>query len=119
MAPRLAPPRGGTAVGGKTKQVASVNAVSRTSRGTFRPEQRLLLLDTWRRSGLPAADFASLVGVSTHTLYAWRKRFEESGPAGLEDPPQGSKGKSSSNRPELAKRLAAAVCQPDCLPSST
>jgi hypothetical protein len=26
-------------------------------------EQRLLLLDTWRRSGLPASDFAALVGL--------------------------------------------------------
>ena len=26
--------------------------------------QRLLLLDTWRRSGLPAGDFAPLVGLS-------------------------------------------------------
>jgi hypothetical protein len=36
-------------------------------------EQRLLLLDTWRRSGLPAGDFASMVGVSKHTLYGWKK----------------------------------------------
>src|SRR6516225_11068856 len=27
------------------------------------PEQRLLLLDAWRRSGLPAGDFAPLVGI--------------------------------------------------------
>jgi hypothetical protein len=27
-------------------------------------EQRLLLLDTWRRSGLPAGDFAVLVGLN-------------------------------------------------------
>jgi hypothetical protein len=33
--------------------------------------QRLLLLDTWLRSGLPAGDFAPLVGVSKHTLYLW------------------------------------------------
>jgi hypothetical protein len=32
-------------------------------------------LDTWRRSGLPAGDFA-LVGLSKHTLYVWKKRFE-------------------------------------------
>src|SRR5262245_6826476 len=32
------------------------------------PQQRLLLLDAWRRSGLPAGDFAPLVGVSKHTL---------------------------------------------------
>ena len=33
-------------------------------RHTFTPQQRLLMLDTWRRSGLPAQDFAALVGVS-------------------------------------------------------
>src|SRR5450432_3284709 len=32
----------------------------------FTPEQRLLVLDAWRRSGLPAGDFAPLVGVSKH-----------------------------------------------------
>ena len=48
-------------------------------------QQRLLLLDTWRRSALPAGEFGALVGVSKHTLYAWKKRFEAGGPAGLED----------------------------------
>jgi transposase InsO family protein len=57
------------------------------------PTQRLLLLDTWRRSGLPAGDFAALVGVSKHTLYAWKKRFDQQGPAGLLDQQRGaSKG---------------------------
>lgn len=51
--------------------------------------QRLLLLDTWRRSGLPAGDFAPLVGISKHTLYAWKHKFEQEGPAGLEDKPRG------------------------------
>ncbi|MBZ0135494.1 MAG: transposase [Planctomycetes bacterium] len=50
-------------------------------RQSFTPEQRLLILDTWQRSGLPATDFAPLVGISNHTLYAWRKRFNELGPA--------------------------------------
>lgn len=58
----------------------------------FTPQQRLLLLDTWTRSGLPAGDFAALVGVSKHTLWGWRKRFKESGPAGLEDAPRGGAG---------------------------
>ena len=44
-------------------------------------EQRLLLLDTWQRSGLPAGDFAALVGLSKHTLYAWKKKFDTQGPA--------------------------------------
>jgi transposase InsO family protein len=66
------------------------------------PEQRLLILDTWRRSGLPAGDFASLVGVSKHTLYAWKKRFEADGPAGLMDQPKG--GPRSNRLPDLTKR---------------
>ena len=66
------------------------------------PQQRLLILDTWRRSGLPAADFAELVNLSKHTLYAWKKRFEEQGPAGLMDQPRGTK--AGSRLPELTKR---------------
>jgi transposase len=67
------------------------------------PEQRLLLLDTWQRSGLPAGDFAALVGVvSKHTLYAWKKKFDTLGPAGLMDQPRGAP--SGSKLPELTRR---------------
>jgi transposase InsO family protein len=69
---------------------------------TLTAEQRLLVLDTWRRSGLPAGDFAALVGVAKYTLYAWKKRFEEEGPAGLLDRPRG--GPKGSRLPELTKR---------------
>jgi transposase len=62
----------------------------------------LLLLDTWRRSGLPARDFAPLVGVSRHTLYAWKKKFEAEGPAGLMDRPRG--GPEGSRLPDLTRR---------------
>jgi len=48
----------------------------------------LLALDAWRRSGLPAGDFAPLVGVSKHTLYAWERKFDAQGPAGLLDAPR-------------------------------
>ena len=65
------------------------------------PEQRLLILDTWRRSGLPAGDFAEMVGMSKHTLYAWKSRFEKEGPAGLMDKPKGQKG---SRLPEITRR---------------
>ena len=65
-------------------------------------EQRLLLLDTWRRSGLPAGDFGSLVGISKHTLYSWKKKFETEGPAGLADKPRG--GPTGSRLPEVTKR---------------
>jgi transposase InsO family protein len=66
------------------------------------PEQRLLILDTWRRSGLPAADFSTLVGIPKHTLYTWKKRFEQEGPAGLMDRPRG--GRRGSKLPDLTKR---------------
>jgi len=65
-------------------------------------EQRLLLLDTWRRSGLPAGDFAALIGMSKYTLYAWKKKFEQQGPAGLLDRPRG--GPSGSKLPDLTRR---------------
>ena len=66
------------------------------------PQQKLLLLDTWQRSGLPARDFGALVNVSRQTLYAWKRRFEELGPGGLVDAPKGVK--QGSKLPELTKR---------------
>lgn len=66
------------------------------------PAQRLLLLDTWQRSGLPAGDFAAMVGVSKHTLYAWKRRFDEEGPGGLMERPRG--GARGSKLPELTRR---------------
>jgi transposase InsO family protein len=64
--------------------------------------QRLLLLDTWQRSGLPARDFAPLVGVSRHTLYAWKKKFDQHGPAGLQESPRGRA--PGSRLPDLTQR---------------
>jgi transposase len=62
----------------------------------------LLVLDAWRRSGLPAGDFAPLVGLSRHTLYAWKKRFDDHGPAGLLDKPKGTP--AGSRLPEATRR---------------
>ena len=57
---------------------------------SLRPEERVLLLDMWQRSGLTARDFGALVGVSKHTLFVWKKKFDRSGPAGLSDAPRGA-----------------------------
>jgi transposase InsO family protein len=66
------------------------------------PQQRLLLLDTWQRSGLPASDFAALVGVSKYTLYSWKQKFDSQGPGGLMDQPRG--GPPGSKLPDLTQR---------------
>jgi hypothetical protein len=54
------------------------------------PEQRVLLLDTWQRSGLPAGDFAALVGISKWTLVSWKKRGQAAAkpPLGLRYTPR-------------------------------
>jgi transposase InsO family protein len=77
------------------------------------PQQKLLLLDSWQRSGLPARDFAALVQLSHHTLHAWKRRFEELGPGGLTDQPRGVR--AGSRLPELTKRtiLMLKAAHPD------
>ena len=62
----------------------------------------MLLLDTWQRSGLPASDFGAMVGLSKHTLYAWKARFDKSGPEGLLDQPKG--GPKGSKLADITKR---------------
>ena len=72
-------------------------------------QQRLLILDSWLRSKLPAHDFAGMVGVSPHTLYAWKKRFQEHGPAGLES---GNKGARTGSRlPDTTRRAIVMLKQ--------
>jgi transposase InsO family protein len=65
-------------------------------------EQRLLILDAWTRSGLTAGEFGRIAGVSSHTLYAWRRRFDEFGPAGLDEKRRGAP--QGSRVPEATKR---------------
>jgi transposase InsO family protein len=69
---------------------------------SFKPTERLNLLDIWQRSGLAADEFASLVGLSKHTLYGWKKKFETEGPAGLEDKPRDSAKRQRLN--DLTRR---------------
>jgi transposase InsO family protein len=71
-------------------------------RDSLTPGQRLLLLDTWQRSGLSCRDFAAIVGLSRHTLYHWKRQFATYGPEGLLDRPRG--GPRGSRLPDLTKR---------------
>ena len=91
-----------TGGGVRTKGRRLVKPAEGHTRGSTTPEQKLLILDTWMRSGLPIGDFAGIVGISKHTLYIWKRRFDEQGPAGLLD--RGHGGKKGSRLPEITKR---------------
>lgn len=72
--------------------------------------ERLILLDLKARSGLPTKEFAALVGVSPHTLYEWKRRFDLEGPDGLMEHPR--KGKEGESRlPEVTKRAIVMIRQ--------
>ena len=71
-------------------------------RRSLTPEQRLLILDSWKRSKLPAGDFAPLVGLSRHTLYLWKHKFTKEGPAGFSAKRRGRPG--GSQLPEVTRR---------------
>jgi hypothetical protein len=65
-APRLA---------GRSRHGQRLVAEPADQRPPLMPQQRLLLLDAWVRSGLPAADFAPLVvAVTSSPSQEWPKR---------------------------------------------
>lgn len=77
------------------------------TRSTLTAEERFLVLDAWKRSGLGAAEFSKIVQVSSQTLLAWRRRFDEMGPEGLSDHPRAiPKG---SRLPEATRRAILAM----------
>jgi transposase len=84
------------------------------SRAAHNAAQRLMLLDMAVKSGLPLKEFAELVGLSYHTLYAWKKRFDELGPDGLMEQPRKHK-EPGSRLPEVVKRaiLMIKVAHPE------
>ena len=86
----------------RDRTLATAEEAARSTRA-MTAEQRLLTLDAWQKSGLPAKDFGGLVGVSAQTLYAWRRRFAEHGPAGLVERARGRRA-TGSRLPEATKR---------------
>ena len=77
------------------------------------PQERLLLLDLWQRSGLTARDFGALVGVSRHTLFDWKTKFDRSGPAGLSDRPRGAPAGSRLTEPTQRAILMMKQAHPE------
>ena len=77
------------------------------------PQERLLLLDMWQRSGLTARDFGALVGLSRHTLFDWKKKFDRSGPVGLADRPRGAPRGSRLSEPTQRAILMLKQAHPE------
>ena len=76
---------------------------------------RLLLLETWSRSGLSGKDFSRIVRVSAQQLRGWKRRFERDGPAGLEDAKKGApKGSRLPDTAAHGDRIRLAAL-PTCL----
>ena len=88
--------------GGPLRRVVDVEPQPGVEGVALSGEQRLLILDAWARSELTAGAFGKIAGVSAHTLYAWRRRFEELGPAGLDEKRRGAP--MGSRVPEATKR---------------
>jgi transposase InsO family protein len=82
-------------------------------RRSLRPQERVLLLDMWQRSGLTARDFGALVGVSKETLFVWKRKFERSGPAGLADGPRGAPPGSRLSEPTQRAILMLKQAHPE------
>jgi len=81
----------------------SESTSARATRGPMTPQQRVVLLDIWERSGSSAEEFGELVGVTGTTLYQWRKRFLKDGPLGLMDRPRGVP-KGTTRLPQATQR---------------
>ena len=86
---------------GKPRRTSKTRKPEKSRLENFTGEQRLLLLDCWFRSKLPATEFSPLVGLTSATLYGWRRKFEDESPAGLMGHKRGMKG---SQLPEPTKR---------------
>jgi transposase InsO family protein len=99
---------------GARKGIARQEQLSRAVHGgRLSGDQRLLILDSWQRSGLSAADFAPLVGVTTHTLYTWRRAFNEYGPAALEEHQRGMRKGSRLGEPTKRAILMLKTAHPE------
>jgi transposase InsO family protein len=72
------------------KSTAAERASAEPPPRSLTPQDRVLLLDMWQRSGLGAREFGALVGISRETLFVWKRKFDRSGPAGLDDRPRGA-----------------------------
>jgi transposase InsO family protein len=97
----------------ETRSAAAERASAEPPPRSLTPQDRVLLLDMWQRSGLTARDFGALVGVNKATLFEWKKRFDRSGPAGLSDKPRGAPTGSRLSEPTQRAILMLKQAHPE------
>ena len=68
-------------------------------RGAYPVEERIRAVEAFLKSELTRADFARTWGMSVKTLSIWVRRYEESGPRGLERPRRAKRQKALSPGP--------------------
>ncbi len=83
------------------KRKSRTYSLPATKKKIYKPKERLMILDLYYRSGLTLKAVSDIVGIHSHTLSCWKKRFEEEGPEGLESSKKSNKG---SRLNESAKR---------------
>jgi transposase InsO family protein len=98
---------------GETEKRDDGAAEPEGTRRTVTPQERLLLLDLWQRSGLTAREFGALVGISRHTLFVWKQRFDRHGPAGLADQSRGAPRGSRLTEPTQRAILMLKTAHPE------
>jgi transposase InsO family protein len=103
------PALAGRRKGSPLRRTPRETTASERTGSTLSGEQRMLILDAWARSQLRASEFGRLVGVERHTLYAWKRRFEEWGPAGLDERKRGVA--AGSRMPEATRRAVLMMKQ--------
>ena len=97
----------------ETRSAAAERASAEPPPRSLTPQDRLLLLDMWQRSGLTARDFGALVSVSRHTLFTWKKKFDRLGPAGLMDQARGAPPGSRLTEPTQRAILMLKQAHPE------
>src|SRR5262245_36449938 len=101
-APEMESAKGRVRLPGRKRGSPAVNPATIADNARIAPAQRIVLLDVWARSGMKAPEFGQMVGVTPHTLYEWRRRFQAQGPAGLMEGRRG--GMAGSRLPEATQR---------------
>jgi len=82
-------------------------SATRSRQHRYTPEQKRAAVEAFQRSGRTQADFAALWGVSSWTLGAWTKRYEEQGPKGLEPRYTGGPGRPRTIPEGVRAEIAA------------